>query len=242
MDNYEGRRTALQSPQALQNQWWRLGGFAGIIFVIIFLVGVIGLQGDTPMPDDSPADIRSYFSDHGRRYMVGDFLIGFGFIFFFLPFASVLRSYLGLAEGPLALWSRLVFAGALLFTAVGASSSGIQGALAYSRGTFTDDNLLKTAIDINYYTFATAVPFTAALMVLSASIIIWRTGALWRWLGALGFAFTIVAIISSLAVLNRDPMSAFGLLGLIAFISLGVWILAASAGLLARRVPPELVF
>src|SRR5947208_12373086 len=233
---------ALESPQALQTQWWRLGGVAGIIFVIIFLIGIIGLQGDTPMPDDSPADIRSYCLDHGRRYMVGDFLIGFGFIFFFLPFASVLRSYLGLAEGPLALWSRLVFGGALLFTAVGASTSGIQGALAYSRGTFTDDNLLKTAIDINYYTFTSAFPFTAALMVLSASIVIWRTGALWRWLGALGFAFAVVAVISSLAVLNRDPMSALGLLGMIALVATDVWILATCTALRPRNVPPDLVF
>ena len=79
-------------------------------------------------------------------------------------------------------------------------------------------------------------------MVLSASIVIWRTGALWRWLGALGFAFAVVAVISSLAVLNRDPMSALGLLGMIAFVALGVWILATSAALLARKVTPELVF
>ena len=221
------------------DQWWRVGGAAGILYLILFIIGAIILQSDTPMSDDSAADIRKYFVDHPHKYIVGDFLIGLSFVFLFLPFASSLRAFLGRAEGSSAVWSRLVFGGALLFTAVGAATSGLQGGLAYSAANFTDDNILKTVVNANYYTFTTAVPFLAGLTVLSASIVVLRTGALWRWLGVLGILFTVAAVISTLAVLNDDPEGPLGILGFINFIVFGVWILITSAGLLMKQAPPE---
>ena len=108
------------STRRLTDQWWKLGGAAGIVFVVLFIIAVL-LQADVPMADDSAADIKKYFSDHPKRYMVGDFVFAFAHLFFFLPFASALRAFLGRAEPPDNMWSRLVFAGAVLFTAVGAA-------------------------------------------------------------------------------------------------------------------------
>ncbi len=229
----------VRGARSFVDQWWRVGGLVGILFVVLFIIGAFIIEGDTPMSDDSASDIRKYFVDHPHKFLVGEFLIAFAFVFFLLPFASALRSFLGRAEGPAAIWSRLVFAGALLMTAVGAAASGLQGALAYSAAGFADDNILKTIVNANYYTFTTAFPFLAALMVLSASVVILRTGALWRWLGGFGVIFAIAAVISTLAVLNDDPMGPLGVLGFIVFIALGVWILIAGAGMLMKQAPPE---
>jgi hypothetical protein len=230
---------SMRSSGSFLDEWWKVGGAAGILFLVFFIIGAIVLQGNVPMPDDSAGDIKKYFVDHPRKYMVGDFLIGFGFVFLFLPFASCLRTFLWLAEGPSGVWSRLVFAGALLFAGVGAATSGVQGSLAYTAAKFGDDNLLKTMIAMSYYTFTTAVPFLAALMVFSASLVILRTAVLWNWLGFFGIALSVAAVISSLAVLNDDPMGPLGILGLVAFIGLAVWILLTSIGLLMKEAPPD---
>ena len=226
------------SSRSLMNQWWRLGGLAGILYVVLFVIGIL-IEGDTPMPDNSASDIKQYFVDNGDKFMIGDFIIGIGFVFFFLPFASALGSFLGRSEGEPPVWSRLIFFAAITFTAIGAAASSFLGALAYTAGDFTDDNLLKSFVDANYYAFTTAGPLLAGLLVLSASIVILRTKALWQWLGWLGLIFTIAAVISSLSVLNDDPNSPLGIMGFIVFISYGVWILIASVGMWLKEAPPE---
>jgi hypothetical protein len=219
----------------LFDDWWKIGGAAGIAFIVLFIIGAIVLQGDTPMADDSAEEIRSYFADHAKAYLIGDFLTGLAFIFLFLPFASALRSYLGLAEGANGMWSRLSYTGALLMVAIGGATSATNGALAYAHADFADDAILKTLNNMTYYTFTTTFPFAGALLVLPASIVILRTRVLWSWLGWLGLAYSIVAVISSLAVLNRDPNSPLGLLAFMVFIALAIWIIATSVGLLTRE-------
>ena len=76
-------------------QWWRIGGICGIVLVVLFVVGAIVLQGDTPTYDQSAAEIREFWADDGQRYLIGDYLIGIGFVIFFLAFLSALRGLLG---------------------------------------------------------------------------------------------------------------------------------------------------
>lgn len=222
------------------DQWWRLGGAAGIIYVVLFIVGIL-IQGDTPMPNKTANEIRDYFVDNDTAYMIGDFIIGIAFIFFLMPFASALRSFLGRAEGPAAMWSRLTFAGALLFTAAGAATSGTFGALAYDKAQFADDNLLKLIVDGNYYTFTIIAPFVLTLMVLPASLVILRTNVLWPLLGWFGIVVSVALVISALAILNDDPTSALGLVGIFAFLSAGIWIIATGVGMWMRTAPPEMM-
>src|SRR5215211_4646418 len=85
----------------------RIGGIAGVAYVVVFVVGIV-MQGDTPMADDDVESIREFFADSDKTnmYLVGDWLIGFAFIFFFLPFLSSLRSVLGAADPSGGMWAR----------------------------------------------------------------------------------------------------------------------------------------
>lgn len=222
-----------RSRESVLDSWWRIGGVLGILFVILFIVGAMALQGNTPMANDSAEKIKTYFSDHPHRYMVGDFLISIAFIFFFLPFASALTSFLGRAEGE-PLLSRLAWAGALLFTAVGGATSAVQGNLAYSGAGYADDNLLKTLINMNNYTFTLVVPFTMALLVSATSLVSLRTAVLPKLHAWFGLALSVAAVISSLGILSKDPQGPLGTVGFIAFIAFGIWMLA-TGGLMARR-------
>ena len=43
--------------------WWRVGGVAGILFLVLFMVGV-GIQGERPFIDDPVAEIQDWFADN----------------------------------------------------------------------------------------------------------------------------------------------------------------------------------
>src|SRR4029077_14241233 len=126
-----------------------------------------------------------------------------------------LRTLLAAAEGPYHVWSNLFFAGAIILTAVGGATAGVQGALAYNRGAFADDNLLKTLNALNYYSFSLAFALIEALLLLSGSLVILRTAVLWTWLGWLGLVMVVVSALGALAILSTDPTGPLGILGLV---------------------------
>ena len=219
------------------DRWWRWGAAAGILFVVLFIVGLI-VQGSTPSVDDPVTKVKDYFLDHRDRWLVGDYLIGLAFLLFFLPFLSCLRGLLARAEGDEAVWSRVVFAAGIAFLVVGAATSLAQGALAYGAVAHAGDDVIQTLTDIDYYGFTT-ISLAAGVLVLAASIVILRTGILWAWLGGLGLLEAVIAVIAPLAVLSRDPDSALGILGFIAFIGFGVWIILVAVGMWMTKALPD---
>lgn len=62
-------------------QWWRLGGILGIGFIILFFVGGFALQGESPSYDDPITEVREYFTEDGDQYLIGDYILGLGFVF-----------------------------------------------------------------------------------------------------------------------------------------------------------------
>ena len=67
---------AMRSGSML-DRWWKVGGAAGVLFLVFFIVGAIILQGNTPMPDDSAADIKKYFLDYDET-ISNDFVLSEG--------------------------------------------------------------------------------------------------------------------------------------------------------------------
>jgi hypothetical protein len=113
------------------NQWWRIGGLLGIGFVVLFLIGGIALQGETPTYDDPIDEIRAYWEDEGDTYLLGDYLIGLAFLFGWIPLIVSLRALLGRAEGGPQLWSRVAFVGGVITLVFGAIAGLADGALAF---------------------------------------------------------------------------------------------------------------
>ena len=62
----------------------RLGGLAGVIFVILIVITIFA-GGSMPKPDDSVVKIQKYFVDHRRGLLVSNFvgLVGIPFILWF---------------------------------------------------------------------------------------------------------------------------------------------------------------
>src|SRR3972149_8214546 len=92
--------------------WRQLGGLCGVVFVILFVIGVI-VSGDLPTIDDSASEAQKWFADNGQQFLVGDFLIAIAVVIFFVPFFCRFRGLLREAEQGGALWSLIMLIGAL---------------------------------------------------------------------------------------------------------------------------------
>jgi hypothetical protein len=216
-------------------QWWRLGGACGLAFIILFIVGIL-VQGETPTYGDAVDDVRAYWVDDGGTYLIGDFIVGLGFILFFFPFASALRSLLGLAEGGVQMFSRISFAGAVLFLALAGAEGAAWTSLAvgdFAENASDDTINLLMSLDMAGSHF---LPAALAIMALPAGLVIVQTRVLPVWLGALTLLYSVLAIISSLSVLADNPEDSP--VGWIGFIGGAIWILITSIVMLLKKDEP----
>lgn len=222
----------------LWGNWWRMGGVAGILFLALFILGIV-LQGDPPDFEDPVDKIRDWFTDNGEQYLVGNYLIGLAFVLFFLPFLASLRGLLAAAEGGAAVWSRVAFAGGLLVLIFGATASLFWGALAYSFGVVEngDEGTILTLMYLDSYGF-TALPLAFVPLLLGSSLVILRTGVLWRWLALIGLAAAVFAIIGGASPLDADPEGALGGVAGIGFPLAGLWVLVLSIAMILKREAP----
>ena len=225
--------------EALWRQWWRVGGMFGIGFVILFLIGGVFLTGDTPTRDDSIEDIRKFFADDGQMYLVGDYLAGIAFVFFFLPYLVTLRWVLGSGEGWPPIWSWLTVLGGVSMLVVGGTSSVFFGALAISEGKpeVLDDASVRLLMEMSTYSFA-AFGATMGLFVGSASLVVLRTGVLWRWLAGLGLLAAVLEVVGASWPIDGDEEGALAVLGFIGAPLTLLWILLSSIKMVMMKEEP----
>ena len=224
---------------ALWQQWWRLGGIFGIGWVLLFFIGGFALQGDSPSRTDSIESIRQYFTDDGDIYLAGDYLLGIAFIFFFLPFVVTLRWVLGSGEGWPPIWSWLSVVGGVIATIWGGIAGVFWGALAVgaAKNPEVEDTSVRTLMELDIYAFS-GLGLPVALFIGAASIVILRTGVMWRWLAALGLISAVLMIIGAAWPIDGDEEGAIAIPGFIGFIGAALWILISSINLLMRTQEP----
>jgi hypothetical protein len=223
----------------MERQWWRIGGMLGIAFPILFLVVIFGVQGEEPALHAPIEEIREFYTDHGDRYLVGGYLFGLGLVLLFLPFVTSLSALLGRVEGAPAVCSRLVLVGGVLFVAA-LLITNVGSALAMGAGDpEVDTAAVRTLAYVETVTFSvTTLP--VALMLLSASAVIWRTAVVWRWLALLGLVAALAGVVSPLMVLDGgDEEGPFGaLMFLVAFPGMLLWTLLVGVNMVRRRELP----
>lgn len=218
-------------------QWWKSGGFSGIVFVVLFVIGFI-LQIDGPMVDDPAAEIKQYFIDDGTKYLLGDILIGIGFVFFFLTYVWALSAFMGAAEPAGQNWARLILVYGAIATAVGFAFSMFNAALAYGAAEVADENTVKALFSAGHVGLMLGPPLLTAGLTLTIGIGVLRHGMFPKWLGWLSIVIAVLATISVFGLLMEDPENVLSLLGALAFLLWAVQTLALSFYLLrAESVP-----
>ena len=209
-----------------------------MLFLIMFIVGIV-VQGEPPSFDEPVDEIRDWFTDNGEQYLVGDYMVGLAFMLFFLPFLASLRGLLAAAEGGPAVWSRIAFTGGLLYLILGTTASFFLEALAFSFGVVEegDEATIRTLMYLDHVSFA-AFALTLAPLLLGSSLVILRTGVLWRWLAVLGLAVAVVGIIGGASSLDSDPEGTLSLVGGSSFALAALWVLLVSINMILKKEAP----
>jgi hypothetical protein len=221
----------------LARQWWRLGGIAAILFVVVFVVGV-ALQDAPPLADDPVDEIRRDWVEGGQQYLVAGYVLGLAYVFFYVPFMLVLRALLGRAEGGIELWSRASLVGAFTILLWGIWSGMFWGALAFGDFAATaSDETLRTLSVLDYYAVS-GTPLAFAVFVGATSIVIARTRVLWRWLAYVGAVEVLLSLLAPLSILSVETDSFFDVVFLISFLGFVLWILLLGIAMVARRDEP----
>jgi len=224
----------LQRPAG---RWWRLAGLFGLGWFVLFAVGAIVLQGEPPAYDASVADVRQFFTDNGTRFLVGDYLAGLAFLLLFLPFVVGFRSLLGTAEGGPQIASRLVLVGGLATVLIGGTATVFQDTLALGAGNpELQDATIRAFLYANAAAIA-AIGLPAALFTFAASVVIWTTAVLWRWLAVVGVLAGVLLAVGAAFPVAGNPTGPLWTIRFLSFIALLVFVVSASIGMLLRAEP-----
>jgi hypothetical protein len=176
------------------------------------------LPGSLPSSAASGSVIAAYAVSHKTDLTVSSVVIGIS-IFVGLLFYGQLRWRL--RHAPAAdKWATISFGGAVLFAAGGGVSGGAQLALA------DDPKRLSPAAAQALYAIFRDMPMVLfaglGVLMFAAGLAILQSHLLPRWLGWIGLAFGIVAVLP---------------LGLIALVLGAAWTLAVSIAMTRRRDP-----
>jgi hypothetical protein len=209
-------------------KWERLAALGGIWFVVLSVIGAF-LPGAPPAPDDSNTKIANYFADHAGAIKAGIFLTGLGLIGLFWWLGTLWR-VLNDAE-----------AGRPRMAVVAAASLAAAGALALASGAITSTLALQEkerAADVKFFYVLSFVMIAAAGFALVAHIAA-ATSLSFRkkifspvinvvgWIAALFFLIAGLGVVSTAGALN--------VVGLLAFLVWGLWIVLVSIHLWRRN-------
>jgi len=159
------------------------------------------------------------------------------FLLLFLPFVVGLRSLLGAAEGGPQIASRLMLVGGLATVLIGDTATVFQDPLALGAANpELQDTTLRAFLYANAAAIA-AIGLPAAVFTFAASVVIWTTAVLWRWLAVLGVLAGVLLAVGAAFPLAGDPTGPLWTIRFISFIALGVFVVSAAIGMLRRAEP-----
>ena len=201
-------------------RWASLGG---ILYVVLFVIGVILMFDGEPDSDASPARVIAYYSksSHRDKINIGWVIAGLG-IFAFLWFLSSLRGAVRRWEGENGYLTVLTTIGGTVYATLAFAAIAVNTGIR----TMSDDTyhhtvypgLIHAADDASYVLHATGGAGASA-MIIAATLAAMRAAVIPKWAAWLG----IIAGILALASIIFFPQAAVGL-----------WILIVSGLLFAR--------
>jgi hypothetical protein len=176
-------------------RWERLAPLSGLVAVVLFVVGFIVLEGNTPEDDVGAQAYLTYFQEEEGSLWVGGWIFSLG-VLFFLWFLGSVRAALYGAEMGVGRLASTAYAGgvgvAILFLA--AIGTQLSGAIAADES----ETLSPEAAEALFSAadgFVVAGTFLLGAFYLATAIIALRTRVLPLWLGVVTVILGIAAVI-----------------------------------------------
>ncbi len=191
----------------------RIAPLSGLVFVVLTVVGLVGLSGNTPDIKSSQAKIAAYYVKHHANQETSVHIIAIA-VLFLVIFAA---SCWSLLQGAGPVWPAVFYGGALVMAAGWTAAGIIHLALADGAHHGVSPGALQAlnALDADSYIgFSVGM---GTMLVGAGGAMIKRPGI--GWLGWLALV---------LGVLSFTPI------GFVAFLGGGIWIIAASILLYVR--------
>jgi hypothetical protein len=210
----------------------RLGAAAGAVGAVVYVASAF--SAGSPLKPDAPiSKIVTHLSDKRGALLAGVVLavIGVGLLLWFL---SYLRAFLAEIEGggaPLAGVTMASWVTLLVIVAAGATP---LAAVIWRGAGGVNPQIARLAFDTgNLSLYSLSAP-AAMLSVLAPSVVIWRSGALPRWLVLLGSIEIVVNVAELAGLFIRTGSNAAGYVwGIGPFIWV-VWVAAVSVAMLLK--------
>jgi len=205
--------------------WERLAALAGIVAVVLWIVGVAILEslgvGDVETPDE----VLAFYEDDEGGILAAGFVFQLGALFF-LIFLSALRSRLWDVEGGSGMLSTLAFASgvAVAIFLLGLPAPDMSGALSNEELVPEAAQALNNVGDA----FFIGAELSAAVLLFAVGLLAVRRLALPVWLGWASFVIALWLLI--------PPIGWAGLL-----VGLPLWTLVTSVLLYLRPAEPAQV-
>ena len=215
------------------DSWIRIAGYAGIAYAVLFVVMGGAIASGAPVFTDGADEIREWFGDNQGPIALFSWLMPLLVGPLQLTFAAGLRSRLDTVDTSGGILPRVSFAGAVANFAFGVVALGFWGVLTLDPVLETaSDGLLVTISALDAVVFFVIAPWTSALFIVAASLVMVQTRVMPVWLGALGCLAGAVSVISGLWIFDGDPTSGLGALGLIGGLLGLIWVVITSVFLI----------
>jgi hypothetical protein len=207
------------------------GGICGIAGGLLFFAA-LGFAPPPPALGAPANEIVGYYAEHHRAALIAAFVFAASTPFL-LTWTGALAGRLRDAEGSGA-WLYLVFlGGGVAYATIATAVSFIWMALA-ARGWSAGEGLAQTLSDFTNFGYV-FIGFGALVFVGAASVVMMRTGEVARTLGLLGLIVAALLVLYlSTALFSEGLMAGGGVVSIMGFVALGLWLLAASAMMLVR--------
>jgi hypothetical protein len=181
----------------------RLGGIAGIVFAVLFVVGFL-LVSDTPEGDESNAAWVRYFADSdNRRMIVIGAIIWALAVLAFLLFLGVLRERLRDASAGAEWISTVAFASGLVFAVMlavaGLGAGSVAASVEFGDGPIVRDaDVLRTFESLGFGALVLFGSAAAGLLIITSSVAGGRGALLPRWLVVTGYVVGVIVLLGGL--------------------------------------------
>jgi hypothetical protein len=211
-----------QADPAVRSPLERWGALGGVLYVVLYVIGVIILFNGAPDSASAPAKIQAWYGDsgHRNRIAIGWILAGLG-LFFLIWFIGSLREAVRAGDRT-GFLGAIVAIGGAIYVAIDLAALGLDMGIR----TMSDDTyhhtvyagVIHAADDASYVMHSSGTAGMAA-MIFAASAAILAGRGLPRWLGWFGLLAGLAALVSILFFTNVVWL---------------LWILVASLLLFAR--------
>lgn len=91
---------------------------SGVVFVVLMLVVIIGVSGETPGTDDSAAEIASFYDDESVRQGIAAFLLAATAPFLLLFAVTLAGLATGIGRASREIWRRMLLGGSFILGAI----------------------------------------------------------------------------------------------------------------------------